>query len=284
MSGNTGLGKEACLQFAKHKAGHIWLGARTTSKAEATIEAIKKVVPDAKITHLSMDLTSLSSVAEAAKTFQSQSDRLDILMNNAGIMAVPVGTTKEGYEIQLGTNHIGHALLTKLLLPTLLKTAEQPGSDVRIINLSSMGHQMAPNGGISFDDHHLPTSSTWVRYGQSKLANILFASELARRYPSITSAAVHPGVVGTDLANTWSQGNTIIKYLYGIVSPVINKDVPTGTKNQLWASTTPKDTIQSGAYYVPVGKKNPGSKYARDEKLAGELWDWTEKELAKHGY
>lgn len=282
--GNTGLGKESCLQFAKHHAGHIWLAARTESKAQSAIDEIKKTVPDAKISFLPLDLTSMQSIGDAAKMFQSKSDRLDLLLNNAGIMAVPVGTTKEGYEIQLGTNHIGHFLLTKLLLPTLQKTAEQPGSDVRIVNMSSMGHQMAPNVGINFEDHHLPAASTWTRYGQSKLANILFASELARRYPNITSVAVHPGVVNTDLINSYNDSNTLFKYVYGMFSGLVFNDVPTGTKNQLWASTVAKDKLDSGAYYVPVGKKNAGSKQARDAELAKQLWEWSEREVQKHGY
>ena len=240
-------------------------------------------MPDARITHLPLDLASFSSVAEAAKIFNSQSDRLDILLNNAGIMAVPVGTTKEGYEIQLGTNHLGHFLLTKLLLPTLQKTASsRPDVDVRIVNLSSIGHNMAPSGGINFDDTHLPNSSTWTRYGQSKLANILFTVEFARRYPNIKSVAVHPGFVKTDLFNSYSETNVLVRYAENVLSSIICKDVPSGAKNQLWAATA-KDVV-SGAYYVPVGQKNAGSKYAGDPELARRLWDWSEKEVGKYGY
>ena len=198
--GNTGLGKETVLQLAKHNPSQIFLAARNPSKAEAAIADVKKVVPTANITFLPLDLTSLKSVDSAAKSFQSQSKRLDLLYNNAGIMAVPAATTQEGYEIQFGTNHIGHALLTKLLLPTMLKTAEEPNADVRIINLSSMGHQMAPTKGIDFDNLSLSNSSPWTRYGQSKLANILFAKELAKRYPTITSISVHPGIIKTDVS------------------------------------------------------------------------------------
>ena len=241
-------------------------------------------MPDAQISFLPLDLTSMQSINDAAKAFQSKSDRLDLLLNNAGIMAVPVGTTKEGYEIQLGTNHVGHFLLTKLLLPTLEKTAEQAGSDVRIVNMSSMGHQMAPNAGIDFEDHHLPTASTWTRYGQSKLANILFTTELARRHPTITSVAVHPGVVNTDLMNSYNDSNTVVKYVHGMFSGLVFKDIPTGTKNQLWACTVAREKLHSGAYYVPVGKRNAGTKQARDAELAKQLWEWSEKEVQKHGY
>ena len=278
------MGKESCLQFAKHNPDHIWLAARTASKAESAIADIKQAVPNAKITYLSLDLTSMSSVVEAAEKFKSKSDRLDILLNNAGIMAVPVGTTKEGYEIQLGTNHIGHALLTKSLMPVLEKTASEPNADVRIINLTSVGHQIVPKVGINFDDTKLGSSSTWVRYGQSKLANILFTTELAKRYPSITSVAVHPGVVNTDLMKPYNNSIPIFKFLNAHLGSLLMNDVPTGTLNQLWAATAPKSEIFPGAYYVPVGKKDPGSKLARDPNLAAKLWNWTETELAKHGH
>lgn len=116
----------------------------------------------------------------------------DVILTSQGIMAVPWSKTKEGYEIQFGTNHMGHALLTKLLLPTLLKTAEAPNSDVRVINLASEGHMFAP--GIIYDQDALEPYQTFRRYGQSKLANILHARELQRRYPQITATSLHPGV------------------------------------------------------------------------------------------
>ena len=129
-------------------------------------------VPGAYISFLSLDLTSFASVAEAAHSFTSQSERLDVLINNAGIMATPTGTTEDGYEIQFGTNHMGHALLTKLLLPTLLATVKQPGADVRIVNLTSEGHNLAPSGGIIFDKAKLDAQGTWARYGQSSMYDL----------------------------------------------------------------------------------------------------------------
>lgn len=184
--GNIGLGRESVYQLAKHNP-QIFLAARDKAKADATIADIKKELPNAKITFLELDLASFASVKKAADTFEASSKRLDILMNNAGIMACPAGLTKEGYEIQFGTNHMGHALLSKLLLPTLQRTAKEPGSDVRIINLSSWGNNFAPKGGLIFDamKTDMQSYTTFSRYGQSKLANILFNRELAKRYPSI---------------------------------------------------------------------------------------------------
>jgi hypothetical protein len=144
-TGNAGLGKQTVTYLASHSPARIYLAARTPSKATSAIADIHSAVPNAcEIIHLPLDLTSFSSIASAADTFKSRESRLDILINNAGIMASPYSTTKEGYEIQLGTNHMGHALLTKLLLPTLIETSKQPGADVRIVTLSSMATTSRP--------------------------------------------------------------------------------------------------------------------------------------------
>lgn len=233
---------------------------------------------------LELDLGSFASVRQAAETFKSSSDRLDVLINNAGVMAMPPGTTTEGYEIQFGTNHMGHALLIKLLLPTLQKTATHPGADVRIVNLSSVGHTWAPSGGLALDRAKTPMTetSTWVRYGQSKLANILYTRELARRYPDIKNVAVHPGSVNTTLSRGPAASYPAAAWLMNMVQPLLTVSVATGALGQLWAAFSPE--AKSGTYYVPLAKQNPGSKYAQDTKLAERLWEWTEKELTSKGY
>jgi len=271
------------LQLAKHNA-HVYLAARTPSKAESAIAAVKKEVPEANITFLQLDLASLESVKKAADTFNASSPRLDILMNNAGVMAMAPGTTQEGYEIQFGTNHVGHALLTSKLLPTLRKTAEEPNSDVRIINLTSAGHLLAPKGGLVLADASGPMAdyNTWTRYGQSKLANILFTKDLAERYPSIKSTAVHPGAVDTGLSGEFAKSHPWLAYPIKLIKAVTTNNVQEGAKGQLWCATS-KDA-KSGAYYTPVGKEDGGSGYTQDKKLRGELAKWTEAELAKHGY
>lgn len=207
-----------------------------------------------------------------------------MLINNAGIMAAPFALTPQGHEIQFGTNHVGHFLLTSLLLPTLQRTAEQPGADVRIVNVSSAGHAMAPSGGVVWDQASLEGYSTWRRYGQSKLANILFARELARRYPQITSVAVHPGVILTDLYKPNKEINTLVRLGVGLLGSFVMGTVQEGAKNQLWAAVAGKEEVRNGAYYVPVGKLSKGSGYAGDEKLAEELWRWSEAEVEKHGF
>jgi NAD(P)-dependent dehydrogenase (short-subunit alcohol dehydrogenase family) len=204
-------------------------------------------------------------------------------------MAMPYSLTKEGYEIQFGTNHIGHALLTKLLLPTLLKTAEQPGSDVRIVNLTSMGHYLAPPQGIIWDQAALEKIRTWARYGQSKLANILFTKELAQRYPQITSVSIHPGVIITDLYTSFAGGFFLkwATWFYSLLTPILPghyKDTKGGSLNQTWAAVVDKNALKNGEFYIPVGTLSGGSAKARDVGLAKKLWEWTEAELQKHGY
>ena len=172
---------------------------------------------------------------------------------------------------------MGHALLTKLLLPTMLQTAKEPGADVRIVNLSSYGHTMAPSAGIIFDTAALAKEGPWVRYGQSKLANILFTKQLAKRYPSIKSVAIHPGNIETDL---WAHNvklNLFVKYLVNLFGSFWLQNVAEGARNQLWASVA-KGVI-SGTYYTPVGQPSKGTSNARNEILAEKLWNWTENEI-----
>lgn len=226
-----------------------------------------------------MDLSSLASVNAAAKEVLAKASRLDILINNAGIMAVPPQVSVNGYEIQFATNHLGHALLTKLLLPLMLNTAQQPGSDVRIINLTSHSHQRAPREGIQFDNLRSagPPLAGLVRYGQSKLANILHVKQLAQRYPSIKSIAVHPGMANTGLTTTMKKSSLLARYIMPVVAYFKGIKVEDGVLNPLWAVSS--TDARSGEYYEPVGVGGLGSLLAEDAKLAEKLWEWTEHEL-----
>lgn len=287
LQGNIGLGKATCLAIAPHNPAHIYLSARSADKANAAIEEIKQASPNVSISFLECDLADLESVEKAARSFTSQSQRLDVLFCNAGIMALPPGLSKSGYETQFGTNHVGHALLIKLLLPTLERTAQTPGSDVRIIALSSLGHNMTPTGGIDFDTLKTDQKkiNTWSRYGQSKLANILYAKALAKRYPAIKCVAVHPGFVATNLASTLVSGSVVYKAAMTAASyvPGLIKDANGGALNQLWAAFSPTEDVKTGEYYEPVGVAGKGSKNSQNEQLVEKLWEWTETELQKYG-
>ncbi|KAJ1323651.1 retinol dehydrogenase 12 [Microdochium nivale] len=275
--GSSGLGTQSVLEFARHEPKEIWLGARNATKAQAAIDDIKAQVPNATIKFVEMELSSFASIRTAAKTVLESTDRLDILLLNAGIMAGPPGVTEDGYEIQFGTNHMGHALLTKLLKPLLLKTAEQHGG-ARVVVLSSAGHKYTPSGGIDFSTLKTPgnTLNAWQRYGQSKLSNVLFAKELARRHPQITTASLHPGVIKTNLSSTAKSDSWLMSVLVPLTSSFIT-NVEVGAWGQLWASIS-KDVV-SGTYYVPVGVTGAGSSTTNNAELAKKLWDWTEKEL-----
>jgi NAD(P)-dependent dehydrogenase (short-subunit alcohol dehydrogenase family) len=283
--GNSGVGKESCLQLSKHSPARLYMTARTQAKYDAALADIKKQNPDANITFLSLDLASFASIKDAAATVLAENDRLDVLMNNAGIMAVPPGLTKEGFEIQFGTNHVGHALLTKLLMPLLLETAAQPGSDVRIINVSSGAHGIAPKGGFLPETvtTDMAKYHTYTRYGQSKMANIYFSRALASKYPSITSVAIHPGRVATPLLDGYMEKTTamgLFQKTYDVFSKI---SVDKGAVNQLWAAVGRRESVKSGVYYVPVGKEG-GNAASKVKGKPEELWDWQEKHFERLGY
>jgi len=283
--GNNGLGKESIKQLAKHNPKKIYMGARSIDKAREAILDIKKEVPSAEIEILKIDLASFSSIKTAADTFLSENDHLDILINNAGVFAVPPGLTEDGYEIQFGTNYMGSVLLTRLLLPILEETARIPEKDVRIVNISSDIYRNAPKGGLLLDQVKTPLTeiSTIARYGQSKLANIYFTQSYAKRYPNIKSVALHPGLVRTDIGGEMTA-NPFLVFIFGLLNKVASVDIPTGTLNQLWASTADPDKVKSGSYYVPLSKEANRSGIMNDKGKAEELWQWTENELRDHGF
>ncbi|KAL3490738.1 hypothetical protein BJX62DRAFT_206665 [Aspergillus germanicus] len=284
--GNAGLGKETIRQLLQHNPAHIFLAARSEQKAQAALDELRASSPNAntELTWLPLDLSSTTSVRDAAATFKAQSPRLDILILNAGVMSLPPGETDLGHEIQLGTNHTGHFLLTTLLLPTLLRTAEEvPDSDVRVISLSSIGHNLAPSFETILDQEKLKRCNTHARYGASKVANILFAAELARRYPSITSVSVHPGLIATDLYGPIGKRNPVAA-LGSKVLGAVGTQVDAGARNQLWAAVgAKKEQLVNGAYYVPVGICKGLNRYVRSEEMGRELWEWSERELRKGG-
>jgi len=279
--GNTGIGKQAILEYAHHNPAEIWMAARDLTKAQQAVDDIHSQLhlsPPPTIKLLQLDLTSLASVQQAARTFVAASPRLDILMLNAGIMSSPPGLTKDGYEVQLGTNHLGHALLAKLLLPTLEHTASQHHSDVRVVVVSSAAHAMAPRAGILFETLKTPAEnlSGFERYGQSKTASILWTRRMARAHPTITWASLHPGVVQTGL-QAGATGASLPMRAMLKVGRAFMVGVEKGVLNQLWASVS-KDVV-SGEYYEPVGVSGKGSKAAEDDVLGQRVLEWTDKEL-----
>ena len=259
------------------------MAARSETKATDAIEEIKATISrntDTEIIWLPLDLTSNKSVLDAARQFRDQSERLHILVLNAGVMCLPPGETEMGHDIQFGTNHTGHFLLVKLLLPILLKTAEEPNSDVRVVTLSSNGHNFAPSFNLFLDQDELKKIDTRGRYGVSKVANILFAAELSRRYPSIMSVSVHPGMISTNLYNALKQ-SSLLNNLGSKILLLFGSSILKGAYNTLWAAVAARQDLVNGSYYVPVGNIKKYNKYAHSEEMGKLLWDWTELELGK---
>eukprot|EP01113_Clastostelium_recurvatum_P046950 TRINITY_DN8300_c0_g1_i3.p1 TRINITY_DN8300_c0_g1~~TRINITY_DN8300_c0_g1_i3.p1 ORF type:complete len:319 (+),score=70.57 TRINITY_DN8300_c0_g1_i3:32-958(+) len=280
--GNSGIGKETCKQLLL-KGARVYMGARSKVRADEALADIKRETGKEDIHWLEMDLADLTSVSNAAKTFLAQEKELHTLYNNAGIMATTFARSKDGIEEQFATNVVGHFALTKLLLPTLLKTAKNtPPGTVRVINVSSMGHQFAPRGGIHFEDTALEGYwfAEWQRYGQTKLGNILMTKEIARLYADqgIYSLAMHPGNIATNLNSKTSYGQTWFGALSNKVLPYILISPADGALTQLYAGTSQEvvDKDLNGAYLVPYAKMATPSSYAQDPALATKLWDYLE--------
>jgi retinol dehydrogenase-12 len=205
--GNTGLGKETCIRLAKLGADVI-IGSRSQKRGADAAEEVRALLNTEKVTSMVLDLSSMKSIQSFAKDFQSKHDRLDVLVNNAGVMAIPTRElTTDGFEKQMGINHFGHFHLTSLLLPQI-KAAGKITGDARVINLSSMAHQIAFDG-MNWDDLQSEKEyDPWKAYGQSKLANVLFTRELQKRLAGsaetagVSTAAVHPGNVRRHASST----------------------------------------------------------------------------------
>ncbi|KAI5805222.1 hypothetical protein EDC01DRAFT_642662 [Geopyxis carbonaria] len=288
--GNTGLGYEAILAFVK-KGAHVIMAARSTSKAKAATESIKKACPSADIVFLPLDLSDFSSIRVFAESVKKNYAHIDVLVNNAGVMALPYSTTAQGQEIQFGTNHMGHYYLTRLLLPLLL-AAPAP----RVVNLSSAGHNIAwrglptlyPNplgtptlGQVSEVAKYLEGITTYERYGISKLANLLHAKSLALKYPKLVVVSCHPGVIVSNLYESFIASSFLAAWSTVLLRR-ITISVKTGALNQIWCATVPATEIVSGKYYVPVGRL-PGwleysgeSRWAKNEQEAERLWWWSD--------
>lgn len=295
--GNEGLGKESVFQLATRSPAKIYLAARNPSKAEAALSEIKERAGEncAPIQILNLDLSSFASIKKAAAEVLANESRLDLLIANAGVMGAN-GVTSEGYEIQFGVNHMGHALLIRSLLPLMQETAKREGiaaGETRCVILSSTAESFAPSSLYPFEGlkGDLASTGMWAKYGISKMANLHYAAQLAKRYSEaetgIRFVSIHPGGVVTNLGDTlnnWPRTERFIKKVAGTLLRL--KPVEEGVRNQLWAATCPDGfgvkAPESGVFYHPVGVADKATKMAYDEGKADELWEWTEKELQPH--
>ncbi|KAG0152365.1 hypothetical protein CROQUDRAFT_649757 [Cronartium quercuum f. sp. fusiforme G11] len=283
--GNTGLGFQTCLALVKNNC-KVYMASRVESRAKAAITKIKQEVPEAHVEYLYFDLTILSTAKQAADDFKGKEDRLDILINNAGIMMTPYELSPDGIELQ-ACNGTGHFALTMALLPILKKTASLPNTHVRVVNVSSLGHNYYGTPDFtSLDGLNHKAASGWIRYGQSKLTNILFNNELQKllQDTNIICLAVHPGLVATELTRGLEQSYPQLECLGTFLKTIlqwISSTPYAGAQTQLYAATSPEveETNLRGAYLVPYGQVGRKSKFAQDldGKLGQEFWSLCEK-------
>lgn len=240
---NSGIGYHTALELARH-GGTVVLACRSAERGQAALDRIRAAVPDGDVTLASLDLADLASVRGFAE--EHAGDGLDLLVNNAGIMAIPHRTTADGFEMQFGTNHLGHFALTGLLLPALLA---RPGA--RVVTVTSMA---AWGGKLNFGDLQGERSyHRWPAYCQSKLANLVFAKELDRRVPALTSVAAHPGYASTNLQAVGPRmsGNRLGERFYAVVNVAVAQSDAMGALPSLYAATAPD--VRGGACYGPRG-------------------------------
>ncbi|KAI9176160.1 hypothetical protein H9P43_006525 [Blastocladiella emersonii ATCC 22665] len=292
---NTGIGLTTTRQLAKHGA-RVVLACRSEAKALAAIASIQEELGDAcpPLEFAELDLNSLQQVEAAARKLAARGLKIDVLVNNAGIMMCPYALTKDGLESQIGVNHFAHFVWTMLLLPSLRRDGPTPP---RIVNLSSLAHTMPYSWGLSTLDQvmvregdakdaagkhaseaiYSPTGA----YGQSKLCNLLFTKYVAARAPWAKVYAVHPGYVDTELQrNIGGAYGGFVAGLATVASKVFAKNPENGARTTLAAAThAALDTEEgnakapSGTYFVPYGEVATPSAFARDEAMQARLWD-----------
>jgi NAD(P)-dependent dehydrogenase (short-subunit alcohol dehydrogenase family) len=277
---NTGIGYHTAAVLA-YCGAHVVLAVRNLEKGNTALSRIVAASPGADVTLQALDLSSLDSVRTAADALRSAYPRIDVLINNAGVMYTPKQVTKDGFEMQFGTNHLGHFALTGLLLDHLL-----PVRGSRVVTVSSMGHRIRAS--IHFDDLQWERRYDRIAaYGQSKLANLLFTYELQRRLSarpgadkSTIAVAAHPGTSNTELARNLPR---IIKLAADVLGPVLVQSAAMGALPTLRAATDP--TVQGGQYYGPDGlgeqrghpKLVNSSAQSHDEDLQRRLWTVSEE-------
>lgn len=282
--GASGLGQETARAMAA-KGAHVVIAARDQAKMDTAKAEIEGQVDGAKIETILCDLASLDSVRACVKEASERFDKIDLVINNAGVMACPQGTTADGFEMQFGTNHLGHFVLTSGLLPLVEK-----GENKRIVNLSSRAHHRDQ---VHFDDPNYASRAyeKWESYGQSKTANVLFSVALDKRLKDkgIDVFAVHPGGIATNLGRHLSEED-VAQMIANLKKASGGKDfafktVEQGAATTCWAATAPEIAGQGGVYcedchIAEVDDDDPVGgvrSYAVDPEKAERLWAMTEE-------
>lgn len=265
---NTGIGKITATELAR-RGGKVILACRSADKTVPVVDEIKRTTGNDKVEFMALDLSDLASVRAFAEKVLAQEPKLHGLINNAGLTAKRGASTKDGFQMTFGTNHLGHYLLTRLLLDRLKQTG-----DARIVNVASHSHYQAKK--IDWDALQKPTQTIVgiKEYEVSKLANVLFTKELARRLDGsgVTAYAVHPGVVATDV---WRRVPNPFRW----VAKKFMLTPEQGAQSSIVCATSPELARESGKYYTVGGVEKRPSKLADDAGLAQTLWtksaEWT---------
>jgi NAD(P)-dependent dehydrogenase (short-subunit alcohol dehydrogenase family) len=281
--GSSGLGQETARALAA-KGAQVILTARDVPKGEAVADAIRRATGNPRIEVEELELGSLASIRAFARRFLAQHDRLHVLVDNAGVMACPFAKTADGFEMQFGTNHLGHFLTTCLLVPAL-----RAGAPSRIVSVSSRGHHLAP---VSFDDLHFERRryDKWQSYGQAKTANVLFAVALERRLGAhgVHTNALHPGAIMTELGRHLQRED--IQFMMARNRGMQFKSVEAGAATSVFAATAPELEGRGGLYledcHVAQVNEAPDAldgvkSYALDPESAERLWGVSEQLVAQ---
>ncbi|MDC8754906.1 SDR family NAD(P)-dependent oxidoreductase [Erythrobacter sp. sf7] len=279
---NSGLGQETARAMAA-KGAHIIMAGRDQAKLDEAVAAILGTVSKAQLDTITLDLGSLESIRAATSRARQRFDKIDLLINNAGVMACPFMHTADGFEMQFGTNHLGHFALTAELMPLI-----ERGHAKRIVNLSSRGHHFAA---VDFDDpnfEHRPYDP-WVSYGQSKTANVLFTVGLEQRFAvlGIHAYAVHPGGIQTNLGRhmTEEMVAALMERVTSSDSGFEWKTIPQGAATSCWAATAPELEGKGGVYCEDchvagvddVSSSGGVRSYAVNSSYADQLWKLSEE-------
>jgi NAD(P)-dependent dehydrogenase (short-subunit alcohol dehydrogenase family) len=276
---NGGLGYITSRELASHGA-QVVICARDEVRGKEAVARLIADVPEADVELRALDMANLSSIRTFADGIQASYPAIDLLVNNAGVMAIPRRETADGFEMQFGTNHLGHFALTGLLLPLLVNTA-----GARVVTVSSNAHKP---GKLDFDDiMHERSYRRWRVYSDSKLSNLLFAFELQRRLSAIDapliSVAAHPGTAATNLVRPGAEGNPIKAFIMTWGVRAVGQSVAQGALPQLYAATAPE--VRGGEYYGPNGiaenrgypKKVDSTAASKDTETAARLWALSEE-------
>ncbi|KAG6991393.1 hypothetical protein G7Y79_00052g087330 [Physcia stellaris] len=285
--GNSGIGYETTLQLASRHA-RVYVAARSEARVKEAFHSMRQSDQAANydLRFLSLDLQSFESVRTAAKAFLETESRLDLLINNAGVMAVPFALTEDGFETQWQTNHLAHHLLFTSLLPLLQTTAaaHEDKNRVRVVNVSAEAYAIGPSV-LDLEDPNLEsttgTLAAWKRYGHSKLANIVHARAIHNRYRSsgISAFSLHPGIINTNLQKadpTFLGSFTRFAVRWGLIPGTMS--IRDGARTTLFCATSPDATRWSGRYVLPYGKVDGKvDKWIEDAKAVQDLWEAAER-------